>query len=195
MRFSIFLSLAIFVFTSPPSFSQMSIPENAKLNIYGNGWVCNSGYKRVGNGCEVVSIPENAKLNIYGNSWVCNSGYKRVSSKCQRMTPQEAEQQRIQMQVLAARARAASREFFVDDKRFTLSEISRRCEVYRYGDNYGDVECAGSKFRVIERKCEAYFSGKYEKTGELECRGSELRPIERYCGATMYSDSYAEIDC
>lgn len=111
------------------------------------------------------------------------------------MTPEEAERQRIQMQLLAAQARAASREFYVDDERFTLSEISRKCEVYRYSDNYGDVECSGSKFRVIERKCEAYFSGKYEKSGELECRGSDLRPIERYCSTTMYSDNYGDIDC
>ena len=109
------------------------------------------------------------------------------------MTPQEAEQQRIQMAIFAAQAR--TREFYIDDERFTLMDISRKCEVYRYGDNYGDVECSGSKFRVIERKCEAYFSGRYEKNGSLECRGSDLRPIERYCSATMYSDDYGDIDC
>ena len=111
------------------------------------------------------------------------------------MTLEEIEQQRIQQQILVARARAASREFSIDDEKFTLSEISRKCEVYRWSDNYGDVECSGSKFRVIQRKCEAYFSGKYEKTGELECRGSDLRRIERYCSTTMYSDNYGEIDC
>jgi hypothetical protein len=111
------------------------------------------------------------------------------------MTPEEIEQQRIQQQILVARARAASREFLIDDEKFTLSEISRKCEVYRWSDNYGDVECSGSKFRVIQRKCEAYFSGKYEKTGELECRGSDLRPIQNYCSTTMYSDNYGEIDC
>ena len=111
------------------------------------------------------------------------------------MTLEEAEIQRIQLQILATRARAASREFYVDGEKFTLSEISRKCEVYRYSDNYGDVECSGSKFRVIERKCEAYFSEKYQKIGELECRGSELRPIERYCETTMYSDYYGDIDC
>ena len=142
-----------------------------------------------------ISMPENAQLNVYGNGWVCQMGFKRVSQSCIEMSPEEAEQQRIQMQMLAARARAMNKEFYVDGEKFTLSEISRKCDVYRYSDNYGDIECSGSKLRVIERKCEAYFSGRYEKTGELECRGSDLNPIERNCSATMYSDSYADIDC
>jgi len=85
------------------------------------------------------------------------------------MTPEEAERQCIQMQILAAQARAASREFYVDDEKFTLSKISR--------------------------KCEAYFSSEYEKSGEIECRGSGLRPVERYCAAMMYSDQHGDIDC
>ena len=173
----------------------MSIPENAQLNAYGNGWTCKRGFRQSGQGCIRVSIPENAQLNAYGNDWTCSQGYKRVGAECRQMTPEEAEQQRIQMQILAAQARAASREFFVDGERFTLSEISSKCEVYRYSDNYGEMECSGSKFRVIERKCEAYFSGESAKEGELECRGSDLRPIERYCSASMYSDSYGDIDC
>jgi len=188
--------LVLLTFLSPiVSFAQVTIPENAKLNVYGNGWVCSSGYQQSGNGCIRVAIPENAKLNVYGNGWVCSSGHKQVGNACQKMTLEEAEKQRIQLQILATRARAASREFYVDGEKFTLSEISRKCEVYRYSDNYGDVECSGSKFRVIERKCEAYFSEKYQKIGELECRGSELRPIERYCETTMYSDYYGDIDC
>lgn len=140
-----------------------------------------------------VMMPENAKPNVYGNGWVCSNGFKKFGNTCKKMTPEEAEQQRIQMQIMVARA--ASREFYVDDEEFTLSEVSRKCEVYRYSDNYGDVECSGSKFRVIERKCEAYFSGKFEKSGELDCQGGDLRSIERYCSTTMYSDSYGDIDC
>ena len=85
------------------------------------------------------------------------------------MTLEEAEIQRIQLQILATRARAASREFYVDGETFALSKISH--------------------------KCEAYFSENYQKTGELECLGSELRPIERYCETTMFSDFYGDIDC
>ena len=142
-----------------------------------------------------VSLPENAQLNVYGNEWTCSLGFNKVGDSCRKMTVEEQEQQRLQMQILATQASASSREFFVEGEKFTLSEISRKCEVYRYGDNYGDVECRGSKFRIIERKCEAYFSGKYEKSGEIECRGSDLRPVERYCVTSMYSDNYAEIDC
>jgi len=164
-------------------------PENSF--VQGSQWYCNTGFKKVGGKCEKVINPENSF--VQGSQWYCNTGFKKVGGKCSAMSPEEAEQQRTR--VMAARVSAASREFFIDDEKFTLSEISRKCEVYRYGDNYGDVECRGSKFRVIERKCEAYFSEKYEKIGELGCRGSDLRPIERYCTATMYSDLYAEIDC
>ena len=147
------------------------------------------------NSIKLLANQNPANSYVYGSNWYCNEGYKKIGNECQKMTPQEAERHRIQMQLLAAHSRKTSKEFYVDDEKFTLKEISRKCEVYRYSDNYGDVECSGSKFRVIERKCEAYFSGKYEKSGELECRGSELKPIERYCSTTMYSDSYGEIDC
>ena len=166
-------------------------PENSFHQ--GSQWYCNTGFKKVGDKCQKVIKPENSFHQ--GSQWYCNTGFKKVGDQCSAMSPEEAKQQRIQQQILAARARAASREFFIDDEKFTLSEISRKCEVYRWSDNYGDVECSGSKFRVIQRKCEAYFSGKYEKTGELDCRGSELRPIERNCTATMYSDNYGEIGC
>ena len=140
-----------------------------------------------------TNVPKNA--SVLGNAWYCNAGFKQVGDECQKMTFQEAEQQRLQMQTFAAQARARSQSFVVDDKRFTLREIDNKCEVYRYSENYGDVECSGSKFRVVERKCEAYFSGKFETVGEIECRGSELRPVERYCTTSMCSDNYADIDC
>ncbi len=76
---------------------------------------------------------------------------------------------------------------------FSLSDIERRCEVYKYSDSYGDVECRGSSFRIIERKCEAYF---YDtQNGELECQGSDFRVIERKCSVSMYSENYGDIDC
>lgn len=137
--------------------------------------------------------PENSYIS--GSNWFCNSGYKRVGNKCEKMTPEEAERQRIQIQILAAQAKARSKSFFIDGEEFTLSEISRKCEVWRYDSNYGEVECRGSKLGIIERKCEVYFSGRFETTGTFECRGSELRPLERYCIANMYSDDYADVDC
>ena len=76
---------------------------------------------------------------------------------------------------------------------FRLTEIERKCEVYRYSENYGDLECRGLRF--IERKCEAYFYDEDDEYGEIECRGSDLRKIERRCSVYMYSESYGEIDC
>ena len=59
-----------------------AIPENAKPALHGGGWVCNSGFKRVGDGCSKVEIPINAKLNVYGNGWDCVSGFRRVADAC-----------------------------------------------------------------------------------------------------------------
>ena len=165
------------------------VPANAYL--IDNQWYCNNGYRRKGNSCVKFAVPDNAY--VYGSIWMCNQGYKKVGNACYKMTPQEAELQRLQ--ILTAQARERSEGFMVDDERFTLSEIERKCEVYRYSENYGDVECSGSKLRIVERKCEAYFSGKFETEGELECNGNDLRPIERYCTTSMYSNNYAEIDC
>ena len=54
------------------------------------------------------------------------------------MTPQEVEQYRIKMLILEAQIRASNREFYIDDEKFTLSEVSRKFEVYRYTDKYGN---------------------------------------------------------
>jgi len=169
----------------------LKLPAVSNGTYYGSTLMCNSGYKNVGGKC--LKLPAVSNGTYYGSTLMCNSGYKNVGGKCNKMTPQEAEQQRIEMAIIAAQA--ANREFYIDDEKFTLRDISKKCEVYRYSDNYGDVECRGYEFRVIERKCEAYFSDKNDKSGELECRGSDFRPIERYCSSTMYSDNYGDIDC
>lgn len=130
-----------------------------------------------------------------GNGWVCKQGYKKIEQACGEMSAFEKQQQIQQMQYILAQSYMRNEEFIADGESFTLREVSSRCEVYRYDNNYGEIECSGSKFRVIERKCEAYFSGRYEKTGEISCSGSELRPIERNCSVLMYSEDYGEIDC
>jgi len=89
-------------------------------------------------------------------------------------------------------ANSASSDY-INGYNFSLSDIERKCEIYKYSDNYGELDCSDSKFKVIEKKCEVYFSGTNE--GEFECRGRDLKIIERKCTATMYSDSYAEIEC
>lgn len=58
------------------------MPANASLNVYGNGWVCNRGYRRSGNDCIPVHIPLNAGLDVYGHGWTCNRGYRQSGNEC-----------------------------------------------------------------------------------------------------------------
>ncbi|HGS4476631.1 TPA: hypothetical protein ACMDNN_002768, partial [Vibrio cholerae] len=58
------------------------IPENAKLNYYGDDWECNKGYFKRGSGCSKVNVPKNGKLNYYGNDWECNKGYLKSGLEC-----------------------------------------------------------------------------------------------------------------
>ena len=95
--------------------------------------------------------------------------------------------------LLSLSAVASARDVYIDGEKISLRDIGRKCEVYKYSENYGEVECRGSEFRQIERKCEVYFYD--QEDGELECRGSDLNPVERYCSVYMYSDSYGEISC
>ena len=60
----------------------VEVPANAKLNYYGDGWVCKDGYHRDGNRCAKVAVPRNAKLNYYGDGWVCEDGYHRDGNRC-----------------------------------------------------------------------------------------------------------------
>jgi TPR repeat protein len=59
-----------------------SIPANASLNVYGNGWVCNRGYRQSGNECASVQVPQNAGLDVYGHGWTCNRGYRQSGNGC-----------------------------------------------------------------------------------------------------------------
>ena len=188
--FLAFLAFIIFIIFSLNLFGQ-TIPPNAQA--YGSSWTCNYGYKINSSrtGCDKIKVPPNAQA--YGSSWTCNLGYKKIGNACQEMTNNEKQEQikKIQLQI----ALEKSRTITYDDYEFTLRDIERKCEVYRYSDNYGDLECRGSDLRIVERKCEAYFSDEDSDYGDIECRGSDFRPIERHCEAYMYSEDYGEIDC
>lgn len=58
------------------------IPNNASINVYGNGWVCNRGFRQSGNECVPVLIPTNAGLDVYGHNWTCNRGFKQSGTEC-----------------------------------------------------------------------------------------------------------------
>jgi len=76
---------------------------------------------------------------------------------------------------------------------FTLQDVSYYCEVYKYHDSYGEIECNRRKLRPVERSCEVYFYD--QEYGELECIGSEFRLLERRCTVYLYSEEYGEISC
>ena len=169
--------------------SSFAIPNNAW--VMGSNWYCNDGYKKSGNSCLKINVPANAYT--YGSTWYCNIGYKKSGGRCNEMTYSEKQKQLEQIAIQNAINK--TKEITIDSSEFSLRDVERKCEVYRYSDNYGDVECSGSNLRVVERKCEAYFSSEDDKYGDIECSGSELRPIERHCSASMYSDRYGDIDC
>jgi len=169
----------------------LTVPQNAFAQ--GENWYCQSGFKadRVNNKCLALTVPQNAFAQ--GENWYCQSGFKadRVNNKCLAMTNKEKQKQIQQIQAYNLEQRNQTLVF--NDEEFTLKNVERKCEVYRYSANYGDLECTGLRF--IERKCEAYFSDEDEINGSIECSGSDLRPIERYCTVLMYSDNYGDIDC
>lgn len=58
------------------------IPQNAKVNYFGNGWECKRGYYQKGEACVAVDVPANAKLDYFGHSWECKRGYIRNADSC-----------------------------------------------------------------------------------------------------------------
>ena len=76
-----------------------------------------------------------------------------------------------------------------------LREIERRCEIYRYDDQFGELDCSRnvSDRRSLQRKCSAFI---YDfPYGEIECSGSHFRDVERRCEVYMYDSNYGQIDC
>jgi len=136
------------------------------------------------------TIPKNAFTQ--GENWFCQNGFKadRINNKCLEMIVEEKNTAK-NTQELVRRQRNHTLEYYGKD--FTLKQVERKCEVYRYSDNYGDLGCRS--FRFIERKYKAYFSGKNNDNGEIECRGSDLRPLERYCTVSMFSENHGDTDC
>ena len=76
---------------------------------------------------------------------------------------------------------------------FSLRDVSRFCEVYKYDESYGEIECRRRNLRPVQRACEVYFYD--QEYGELECRGRDFRILERRCTVYMYSGEYGEVSC
>src|SRR5688500_12285631 len=79
----------------------------------------------------------------------------------------------------ASAIQAQTMDELVGDYAFSVEDVENKCEVYRYSQSYGELECRGSELTPIERKCEVYFYS--VRDGELECQGSDFRVLERRC--------------
>ena len=62
----------------------IEIPSHARLNVRGDGWVCDYGYRRAGAGCIEIAVPRNATLGPYGDTWICLPGYYTYRDVCLR---------------------------------------------------------------------------------------------------------------
>src|SRR2546429_8390469 len=62
--------------------AQSPVPDNA-TSTFGGGWICNLGYRRVGDRCEKVNVPPNA-FATFGGGWMCNLGYRGVGDRCEK---------------------------------------------------------------------------------------------------------------
>ena len=109
------------------------------------------------------------------------------------MTQDEVEAERLRILVITNSQRNEAID--AGGYEFTLRDVERNCEVYRYSDNYGELECSRSNLNYVERSCEVYFAGIDDKEGEFECSRSSLNRVESYCSVSMYSDMYGEVSC
>ena len=62
----------------------IEMPSHARLNVRGDGWVCDYGYRRAGAGCIEIAVPRNATLGPYGDTWICLPGYYTYRDVCLR---------------------------------------------------------------------------------------------------------------
>ena len=78
MRVAIYLLCALSYFVLAPAVAQgqSSVPANAF--VFGDGWACNSGYKRVGNECQATRTTDTTRS--YGARSGELSSYKRSRS-------------------------------------------------------------------------------------------------------------------
>ena len=65
--------------------SAADLPPNSHTNVYGNGWDCDRGYYKSGQGCKKVVVPENASIDVYGSGWACNRGYYKSGQGCKKV--------------------------------------------------------------------------------------------------------------
>jgi hypothetical protein len=131
----------------------VQIPENAQLNVYGNGWDCKRGFYKLGDKCLPVQIPENAELSPLGNGWQCRQGFKKVESKCVPMTAQELKEQQEKMKQILQQIQ--KKRVYVQNKcDAAYNRCVRECEgVSIYSYETGNYISAGNT--DFPDKCES----------------------------------------
>lgn len=60
-----------------------SVPENAELRSYGDGWDCALGYQVENAECVEIDVPGNAYPTgwSYGSGWACHRGYTELNGE------------------------------------------------------------------------------------------------------------------
>lgn len=63
---------------------KVKVPENGRLNRFGDDFECNRGYQRNEKfqTCNEIKLPENGVLTVAGNDWKCISNYERDGNSC-----------------------------------------------------------------------------------------------------------------
>ena len=61
--------LAYDAFAAPPH----------SINL-GDTWMCQNGYKKVGEACQKINVPDNAIA--VGDTWMCRYGFKKIGNGC-----------------------------------------------------------------------------------------------------------------
>lgn len=76
--------IAVLGLTAPTAAADpvLEMPPHARLNVRGDGWVCDYGFRRVGAGCIEIAVPRNATLGPYGDTWICLPGYYTYRDVC-----------------------------------------------------------------------------------------------------------------
>jgi len=92
----------------------LTIPENAHLNVSGDGWICNFGFERRGQKCTPVVVPWNASLGRNSDVWTCNPGYYEKRGIC--LPEESAEQTPKTRPDFKALREAAARQWHAGEK-------------------------------------------------------------------------------
>ena len=62
----------------------VEIPEHASATRYGEGWVCDRGYRQSNGVCAFATLPANAYATdlAFGRGWECRRGYLERDDSC-----------------------------------------------------------------------------------------------------------------